>query len=240
MGDTDKGRKVHLVNWDVCCRPKCDGGLGFKRPHRMNEAFLMKMLWNLINNPDELWCRVLINKYGRNNDLMVSCNSQPYDSSLWKALVGVWNDFQRYIFWKIGDGRHISFWLDKWVPNKSELLPSTSQNIIDTIISVRGVLNAEGDWNLSFLRENLPANTVNQVVALPTPIDADGTGVMGWEGTNTYQFTIQSVYRLQHGDIHALEGDWNSLWDWKGPHRIQTFIWLVAQERIITNFHRSK
>lgn len=59
-------------------------------------------------------------------------------------------------------------------------------------------------------------------------------------GTNTNQFTIQSAYRLQHGDIHALEGDWKSLWDWKGPHRIQTFIWLAAQERILTNFRRSK
>jgi hypothetical protein len=81
---------------------------------------------------------------------------------------------------------------------------------------------------------------VNQVVLLPTPIDADGPDVMGWEDTNTYKFTIQSAYRLQHGDIHALEGDWNSLWDWKGPHRIKTFIWLAAQERILTNFRRSK
>jgi hypothetical protein len=47
-GDTDQGRKTHLVNWNVCCQPKPNGGLGFKRPHHMNEAFLMKMLWNLI------------------------------------------------------------------------------------------------------------------------------------------------------------------------------------------------
>jgi len=59
-------------------------------------------------------------------------------------------------------------------------------------------------------------------------------------GTSTHQFTIQSAYRLQHRDIHALEGDWKSLWDWKWPHRIQTFIWLVAQKRILTNFRRSK
>jgi hypothetical protein len=59
-------------------------------------------------------------------------------------------------------------------------------------------------------------------------------------GGNTHQFIIQSAYRLQHGDIHVLEGDWKSLWDWKGPHRIQTFIWLATQERILTNFWISK
>jgi len=155
-------------------------------------------------------------------------------------LVGIWNDFQRHVFWKIGDGKNTNFWLDNWVPNRSELLPSASQNFIDTTISVRDVLNAEGDWNLSFLSENFPTNIVNHVVALPTPIDADGPDVMGWEGTNTHQFTVQSAYRLQHGDINALEGELNSLWDWKGPHPIQTFIWLAAQERILTNFRRSK
>jgi len=113
--------------------------------YNMDEAFLMKMMWNLINNPDELWCIVLIRKYDRNNDLMVSCNSQPYDSPLWKALVGIWNDFQRHVFWKIRDGRNTNFWLDKWVPNRSELLPSATQNFIDTTMFVRDVLNAEGD-----------------------------------------------------------------------------------------------
>jgi len=44
---------------------------------------------------------------------------------------------------------------------------------------VRDVLNAEGVWNLNFLSENLPTNIVNQVVSLPTPIDADGPDVMG-------------------------------------------------------------
>lgn len=94
-------------------------------------------------------------------------------------MVGVCNDFQHHIFWKIGDGRHTNFWLDKWVPNRTKLLPTASQNFIDTTIFMWDVLNAEGDWNLRFLRENLPTNIVNQVVALPTPIDADVSDVMG-------------------------------------------------------------
>jgi hypothetical protein len=53
-GDTDQSRKPHLVNWEVCCLQKNDGGLGMKSPHQMNEAFLMKILWNLINNLDDL------------------------------------------------------------------------------------------------------------------------------------------------------------------------------------------
>jgi hypothetical protein len=47
---------------------------------------------------------------------------------------------------------------------------------------------------------------------------------MGWEATNTHHFTIQSAYRLRYGDIQSREREWKSLWDWKGPHHIQTFV----------------
>jgi len=88
-GDTDQIRKPHLINWEVCCLPKGDGGLGIRNQKQMNEAFLMKILWNMINKPDDLWCKVLYSKYGRNKDLRVAITSQPYDSPLWKALAGI-------------------------------------------------------------------------------------------------------------------------------------------------------
>lgn len=47
-------------------------------------------------------------------------------------------------------------------------------------------------------------------------------------GTDTHQFTIQSAYNLQQETSLVVEGDSNTLWSQKGPHRIHTFIWLVA------------
>jgi hypothetical protein len=64
-------------------------------------------------------------------------------------------------------------------------------------------------------------------------------GLISWD-REAQPFTIQRAYVLHHGEIHAWEGDWKSLWDWKWPHRIQTFIGLVAHERILINFRRSK
>jgi hypothetical protein len=112
-GDTDQSRRPHLVGWDVCCLPKNEGRLGINRPQHMNDVFLMKMLWNLINNPNDLWSRVLYSKYGRNNDLRITMNSQPYDSPLWKALSGIWENFRQNIVWQLGDEININFLLDK-------------------------------------------------------------------------------------------------------------------------------
>jgi hypothetical protein len=96
-GDTDQKRKPHLISWDVCCLPKKDGGLGIKSPLRMNDAFLMKILWNMINKPEDLWCKVLYNKYGWKKDLWDAISSQPYDSPLWKSIASIWDQFQNHI-----------------------------------------------------------------------------------------------------------------------------------------------
>ncbi|MCI14633.1 ribonuclease H, partial [Trifolium medium] len=87
---------------------------------------------------------------------------------------------------------------------------------------------------------NFPADNVSQIIALSAPTDVDGPDIIGWGGTNTHQFTVQSAHSLQHQNCPTVVGDWKILWKWRGPHRIQTFIWLVAHGHILTNFRRSR
>ncbi|KAK2397730.1 hypothetical protein QL285_059278 [Trifolium repens] len=107
--------------------------------------------------------------------------------------------------------------MPKWVPHNVDLLPSASRDHIDTTLSVRDVLNQDGDWDVRFLSENLSNDIVSQVIALPDPTDADNHDTLGWVGINTHQFTIQSAYALQHVIVMPLvaEGDWKTLWGWK-------------------------
>jgi hypothetical protein len=52
---------------------------------------------------------------------------------------------------------------------------------MDTTLSVRDVISPSGDWNIDFLMNNLPANTVSQILALPVPNDDDGPDTIGWD-----------------------------------------------------------
>ncbi|PNX66909.1 ribonuclease H, partial [Trifolium pratense] len=63
---------------------------------------------------------------------------------------------------------------------------------------------------------------------------------IGWGGTTTRDFTVQSAYVSQSARGQTIEGDWKALWGWKGPYRIQTFMWIAAHERLLTNYRRSK
>lgn len=61
-GDKKMTHKTHLISWEVCCMPKDQGDLGIKLTQLINDDFMFKIIWNLLNNPNDLWCHVLINK----------------------------------------------------------------------------------------------------------------------------------------------------------------------------------
>ncbi|PNX68097.1 hypothetical protein L195_g034286 [Trifolium pratense] len=63
---------------------------------------------------------------------------------------------------------------------------------------------------------HLPQTTVNQVLAIPTPKISDGPDSIGWSGTNTRHFTVQSAYNLQREYNLSIDGIWKSFWNWKG------------------------
>jgi len=42
--------------------------------------------------------------------------------------------------------------------------------------------------------------------SLPAPRDSDGSNVVGWRGTSTHHFTVQSAYDIQHGNSQHIEG----------------------------------
>ena len=56
--------KIPWVKWDTVCLPKVRGGLGIKDLNKFNEALLGKWGWQLANNPQQLWARILVSLYG--------------------------------------------------------------------------------------------------------------------------------------------------------------------------------
>lgn len=78
----------------------------------MNDAFLMKIGWKIIDNLDNLCSQVLIGKYWRGKDLRREISVKESDSILWKDLARLWNDMGNCFRWCVGDGREARFWLD--------------------------------------------------------------------------------------------------------------------------------
>ncbi|XP_060960729.1 uncharacterized protein LOC133031276 [Cannabis sativa] len=70
----EKGNNgLHLKAWDKLCLPKSLGGLGFRKTREMNQAFLAKWGWNILNGSQSLCCRILAAKYLRGKDF-INCS----------------------------------------------------------------------------------------------------------------------------------------------------------------------
>lgn len=62
-----------------------------------------------------------------------------------------------------------------------------------------------------------------------------------WSGYQGGVFTISSAYSLLCGfNDDALDDGWSKIWSLKVPERVQSFIWLVKHDRIITDYMKSK
>lgn len=101
-GNTERNRKIALINWDKVQKPKESGGLSFRGAKSTNYAFLMKLAWGILTNHQALWVQVLHSKY-KVKDSDFSCHLQnAHCSNLWRGIAAVWVSLSKVLsgLWK--------------------------------------------------------------------------------------------------------------------------------------------
>lgn len=54
--------KYHMARWELVCCPKDQGGLGIMNTRITNECLLVKWIWRITKELDEMWFRILQEK----------------------------------------------------------------------------------------------------------------------------------------------------------------------------------
>lgn len=86
----------------------------------------MKIGFNLIKKPDQLWVQVLREKYkwkGKLPFTLYEVNA----SRLWKGVCGVWSMVRDGVLWNIGNGKSVGFWRYNWIKDWGPLINSFTQ-----------------------------------------------------------------------------------------------------------------
>ena len=108
-GGTHVEHKPHLVSWDVVTKERKEGGLGLKKMRQLNSAFLMKLSWRFVTEPNALWARVIRAKYCKNQDWGLIAARRNSCSNAWRGMMETLEWTKRGVGVVVGDGRQTKF-----------------------------------------------------------------------------------------------------------------------------------
>ena len=113
-------RKVHWVRWEILCKPKFKGGMGFKDLSFFNDSLSSKQAWRLLYNKDSLFYRVFKSKFFPNCTIM-EAPALATSSYAWKSVLKRRDVLRKSLRWRVGIGDAISLWSNLWLPATAHL-----------------------------------------------------------------------------------------------------------------------
>lgn len=139
-GDLSKS-KVIIVSWKNTCTPLAEGGLSLRFLVKMNDAFNLKLAWDLVNSSDS-WALLLRKRTLRKGKFI----QHHIFSSLWSSLKYELNTDMDNSSRCFGNGESISLWYDNWYGDPFNLEADDLNGLIDHKVS-EILVNCE--WNFS-------------------------------------------------------------------------------------------
>ncbi|KAJ7982466.1 NADH-cytochrome b5 reductase [Quillaja saponaria] len=108
----------------MVCLPNNFGGLGLKKVSDTDFVMLVKLGWRLTSNPDDLWSKVVSNKYLKDQSFF---SVKYHNSYTWKSIMKGNEVIELGAKWRIGDISKIKFltyiWIDDLVLSDVALNP---------------------------------------------------------------------------------------------------------------------
>ncbi len=108
--------------WASLCKPRSQGGLGFKQFEHFNEAMLAKLAWWVLSDRDSFYMKVLKAKYKVGNNWL-RCRTTKVASFVWKGLENSRVLLTRGACRMVGSGLSTLVWEDPWVPDLPSFIP---------------------------------------------------------------------------------------------------------------------
>lgn len=113
-GQHGKQQKIHWKNWEALCKPKMEGGLGFKELITFNDAMLPKQTRRLSHDTSSLFYRAFKAKYFPTSTIFYA--KQKSGSYAWKSILRARKVVLMGAKWRVGDGQSINVFKDSWLP----------------------------------------------------------------------------------------------------------------------------
>ena len=231
------------------CKPKADGGMGFKDLRAFNLALLAKQGWRLIQNPSSLTHRVLKAKYfSESNFIEAQIGKKP--SYTWRSFMEGRKVLDKGLRWSIGNGQSVTIWGDRWLPTHNSFKVTSPRPQAFEGSMVDSLLDRErGGWDKNLVCSVFLPYEVDNILSIPIshtfPEDA-----LAWAWTKNGIFTVSSGYKVacswlkeQKGTADGGEASnpkkrnefWNFIWSLNCLSKVKHFMWRACKNILPIN-----
>lgn len=130
--------------------------------------------------------------------------------------------------------------MDSWVPGLWPLSDHAVLHINDRdLLNPVEAFSCDGDWNWGMLYQLLPPSICTKIACIRPPSPgAEDYPVLAHLADG--DFSIKSDVNVMAGDLVCASADFpfTLVWKLRAPPRVNTFLWKVAHQRLMTNAER--
>ncbi|EPS65500.1 hypothetical protein M569_09277, partial [Genlisea aurea] len=185
-----QNRRFHWAKWKKICQPKALGGMGFKELDHFNKSLLAKQAWRLLKFPERLPSRIIKAKYYPNCSFEeAQLGRRP--SFTWRSIFSVKTLVQNGSRWRIGDGRSINIWNDRWLSAYPISRPRINNHEGGIPTTVADIRTGQQGWNVELIRQTFSPKETSMILPLPLS-DISASDELYWHPTTSGLFTVKS------------------------------------------------
>ncbi|OVA11911.1 Reverse transcriptase zinc-binding domain [Macleaya cordata] len=210
----------------------------------MNSSLLAKWCWRFGSEKDQLWCQVIILKYGNTpSSWYPEQVKTPHGTSLWKSIAAHAHIIFKNSAFKVGVGTNISFWFDVWCGHArlKDSFPSLyklSRQKKESLATLISLQPSPPSWNLIF-SERIEdtgighlADLLFSIGAVP-PLLSTVDDSRSWKLSPNGTFSVKSTYEsLSHPAVSDFPVKF--VWNRHIPPKICFFVWSACLNKIPT------
>ena len=194
-GQRGDRRKIHWISWVVLCKPKAEGGMGFKNLALFNDALLARQAWHLLHNKESLFYQIFKSKFFPHGSIMDAsvCSQGSY---AWKSLPKGKEVLRKGLKWRIGTRDAINLWSDPWLP--STIQPQIQSLVVQDFANAKvcSIINPIYKcWDANLLNRLFLPHEVLLIQSIPLshrPVEDK----LVWPYNLSGVYTVKSGYKL--------------------------------------------
>lgn len=215
-GDTADTKKLHLKAWDVLCKPKCSGGLGFWRFRDINVAMITKLGWRLCTDTTRPWVQLVKSKYLRGRRLLDLQQTTQAASWIWNGIHNCYGSLRNGLCICIGQNSSSRIYEDLWLPGWPTYIMPTEIRPKEGLFFVRDLMNMDRTaWDTAIIQASFPPDICKSILSIP--INTREQDVFVWALSKSGAFTVWSSYRLNNrcifGELSVSDKQkWAGVW----------------------------